>query len=130
MRFWDSSALIPLCLDQPQTERARTLHGQDPDLVVWWGSPDTLDPLNREVIADSRTIGSAVALSPVVGGRVLTFEPAGEDFVDRETGSTWTIVGRAVAGPLAGTQLEVLSHRNEFWFAWTAFFGGDDVFEG
>jgi predicted nucleic acid-binding protein len=26
-------------LDQPRTERARELHEQDPDLVVWWGSP-------------------------------------------------------------------------------------------
>lgn len=39
MRFWDSSALVPLCLDQPQTERARALYEQDSELVVWWGSP-------------------------------------------------------------------------------------------
>lgn len=39
MRFWDASALVPLLLDQPLTERARALHRQDPELVVWWGSP-------------------------------------------------------------------------------------------
>ena len=38
MRYWDSSALVPLLLDQPLTERARTLYRQDPELVVWWGS--------------------------------------------------------------------------------------------
>lgn len=38
MRFWDASALVPLCLDQPRTERARQLHTEDPELVVWWGS--------------------------------------------------------------------------------------------
>ncbi len=39
MRFWDSSALIPLCLSQPLTERARSLYDEDPEIVVWWGSP-------------------------------------------------------------------------------------------
>lgn len=38
MRFWDSSALVPLILDQPQTVAARRLIEQDPELVVWWGS--------------------------------------------------------------------------------------------
>ena len=39
MRYWDSSALVPLLLDQPLTERARALYRQDSELVVWWGSP-------------------------------------------------------------------------------------------
>lgn len=38
MRFWDSSALIPLCLDQPFTAKAQQLHEEDPEVVVWWGS--------------------------------------------------------------------------------------------
>jgi hypothetical protein len=38
VRFWDSSALVPLCLEQPRTTRARQLHTEDGELVVWWGS--------------------------------------------------------------------------------------------
>jgi len=38
VRFWDSSALVPLCIEQPLSVRARELHDQDPELVVWWGS--------------------------------------------------------------------------------------------
>ena len=38
MRFWDASALVPLCLAQPRTADARRLQAQDPELVVWWGS--------------------------------------------------------------------------------------------
>ena len=38
MRFWDSSALVPLCLIQPSTPEARRAMDDDPDLVVWWGS--------------------------------------------------------------------------------------------
>ena len=36
----------------------------------------------------------------------------------------------AVAGPLDGTRLDPVVHRNEFWFAWQAFFGAENVFTG
>jgi predicted nucleic acid-binding protein len=38
VRFWDSSALVTLVLDQPRTAQARQLHAQDPELMVWWAS--------------------------------------------------------------------------------------------
>lgn len=36
--FWDASALVPLCLEQPRTAQVRALHAEDPELLVWWGS--------------------------------------------------------------------------------------------
>jgi predicted nucleic acid-binding protein len=36
--FWDSSALIPLCVQQTQTERATALF-EDHGVVVWWSTP-------------------------------------------------------------------------------------------
>lgn len=38
MRFWDSSALLPLCVAQPASARADALLREDPDVIVWWGS--------------------------------------------------------------------------------------------
>ena len=38
MRFWDSSALVPLCLEQPRSAHARRMAAQDPEMIVWWGS--------------------------------------------------------------------------------------------
>ena len=38
-----------------------------------------------------------------------------------QTGSTWTITGRATDGELAGTALEAVGHGDHFWFAWAAF---------
>lgn len=35
MRFWDTSALIPLVLSEPGSGRARRWLGEDPDVVVW-----------------------------------------------------------------------------------------------
>jgi hypothetical protein len=100
-------------------------------VVVLWGAPDTLDPLNAREIAASKSIGTAVAFDPVVGGETLTFAalPDGR-FSDAQTGSTWTILGLATDGPLTGTRLPLAPHRNDFWFAWTAFFPEGDVYEG
>jgi predicted nucleic acid-binding protein len=38
VRFWDSSAIVPLLLEQPSSARARRLLKQDPDVVAWWGT--------------------------------------------------------------------------------------------
>lgn len=39
MRFWDASAVVPLLLEQPASAAARRLLENDPELVVWWGTP-------------------------------------------------------------------------------------------
>jgi predicted nucleic acid-binding protein len=38
MRFWDSSALIPLFIAQEDTRSHLALIGEDPHMIVWWGS--------------------------------------------------------------------------------------------
>lgn len=35
MRFWDTSALVPLVFDEPATEAMTALVADDPDVVVW-----------------------------------------------------------------------------------------------
>ena len=39
MRFWDSSAVVPLCIDEPFTENVRELFDKDAELAVWWATP-------------------------------------------------------------------------------------------
>jgi hypothetical protein len=36
MRFWDSSAIIPLCLKEKASEAVKGLMKDDEDIVVWW----------------------------------------------------------------------------------------------
>jgi predicted nucleic acid-binding protein len=36
MKFWDSSAIIPLCLQEPTSEQVRAVLKADEDIVVWW----------------------------------------------------------------------------------------------
>lgn len=38
MRFWDSSAVLPLCLEEPHSGQMESLINDDPHLVVWWGT--------------------------------------------------------------------------------------------
>jgi hypothetical protein len=87
------------------------------DIVVLW-SKGTASALDQRLISNGRDVGASGVFVPVAEGRRLTFEVRGGAFVDRETGSTWTVSGRAVAGRLAGEQLQPVPHLDTFWFAW------------
>ncbi len=93
--------------------------GGEPIVVFY--RPGAASPLDRSSIADSKDVGQGVAFRRTVNGSVLTFEVDGDGFHDRETGSRWTITGRATAGPMAGSQLAPVIHGNHFWFAWAVF---------
>ena len=71
---------------------------------------------------EMRSVGSAAAYEPIVAGMRLTFEDRGGVITDRQTGSSWDILGRAVAGRLAGWRLPAVEHGNHFWFAQLLFF--------
>ena len=38
MKFWDASAIVPLCLDEPWTPLLTQVLAEDPLMMVWWGS--------------------------------------------------------------------------------------------
>ncbi len=38
MRFWDSSAIVPLLAPQVATTTVEELLGTDPQVLVWWGT--------------------------------------------------------------------------------------------
>lgn len=39
MRYWDTSALLPLIVDEPARERLLELYENDPQIVAWWATP-------------------------------------------------------------------------------------------
>jgi predicted nucleic acid-binding protein len=39
LKFWDSSAIVPLCVNEPASPRLHRLADGDPDIVVWWTTP-------------------------------------------------------------------------------------------
>lgn len=90
------------------------------DVVVFFAL-GTRSALDRSEIARGRDVGATGVFSPVVGGRLLHFTADANGFSDRETGSRWSLLGRAVSGPLKGSQLDPVEHIDTFWFAWAAF---------
>jgi hypothetical protein len=98
-------------------------------VAIFWGAPTTTDALDSFQVSDGQAIGTGVAFDPVIDGQRLTFtSPIIDLFVDNETGTTWTLQGDATEGPLAGSELSLLPHRNEFWFAFAAFFPDAEVY--
>ncbi len=50
MRFWDSSAVIPLCVAEPRSANARDLLEGDPAVAVWWATrTECLSALTRRM---------------------------------------------------------------------------------
>jgi len=39
VKFWDSSAIVPLLVEQQHSAGLVQLLGEDPDVVVWWSTP-------------------------------------------------------------------------------------------
>lgn len=98
-------------------------------IAVFWGG-DTADALDTRNLSDGRSIGTGLAYRRTVEGQELTFTKEGDMFRDLETSSLWTLLGESVSGPLAGKRLELAVHRNDFWFAWGAFYPEGAVYEG
>ncbi len=38
MKFWDTSAIVPLLVEEAGSERVRLLASEDGDLIVWWAT--------------------------------------------------------------------------------------------
>ena len=91
------------------------------DIVVWW-TPGTASALDSSDIAAATTSARRVCSFPSPTASGSTFAVRDDaTFADEQTGSSWNVLGRAVDGPLAGTQLEPVSHVDTFWFAWSTF---------
>lgn len=98
--------------------------GSGKDRVVVFWAPGTRSALDSADIDGGRDVGSSGVFMPTAGGHALTFsrsQGAAGPIVDNETGSTWSVTGRATSGPLAGETLQPVIHGDHFWFAWAAF---------
>lgn len=64
MRFWDSSAIVPLLIEEPASRRARRIYATDIDIAAWWGAEvecvSALTRLEREGALDSRQLPEAL----------------------------------------------------------------------
>ena len=65
MRFWDTSALIPLLVDEPARDRLMALLEEDSEVLAWWGTPveiaSALARREREQLVTAEQVMAALA---------------------------------------------------------------------
>lgn len=105
-----------------------TTVGAEPLVVLW--KKGTVSGLDATDIASSRDVGAAAAFSRRLGGRVLDFSVRKGSIIDEQTSSTWSLLGRAVGGPLEGKRLELADAHDSFWFDWAAFHPETEIWFG
>jgi len=95
--------------------------GGEPVVVLW--VPGTVSGLGAATVAGGEEVGTAVVFSRRAADEsVLEFETAGDAGMrDTATGSTWSLDGEAIDGPMAGERLEPVPNDQPFWFAWAIF---------
>jgi len=93
--------------------------GGTPIVVLW--VPGTASALDALSVAGGDDVGAATTFSRQLDEQTLTFVLDGDRIVDEQTGSEWDVLGKAMSGPKAGSQLEPVVSVNHFWFSWIAF---------
>jgi hypothetical protein len=82
MKFWDSSAIIPLCVDEVPTTRIKRLADEDSALVVWWTTPiecyAALARRRREGMLTATDEGQAQRVLSLLCDRWTEIEPSRE----------------------------------------------------
>ena len=112
-----------------EVERAVNYTVGDRDIVVFF-KRGTLSALDASSIKRSKDIGASGVFDAELDGRKLAFRAEGDNIVDNETGSQWSVLGEATSGPLAGQQLTPIVHGDHFWFAWAAFKPDTKIYRG
>jgi len=85
MMFWDSSAIIPLCIDEPKTKIVQHIIREDSAITVWWGSLiecySAFARLRREGFLKSREEDQIRHLLTILSNTWTEIEPS-EDIRD------------------------------------------------
>jgi predicted nucleic acid-binding protein len=82
MRFWDSSALVPLLAEEPATAATLALYLQDPEAAVWWATPvecaSAVARLEREGGLSTEAATQSFARLDALAASWLQVEPSDE----------------------------------------------------
>ena len=92
-------------------------------LVIFFQA-EVASALDKARIASSKDVGTALAHAANLNGKTLTFHTKSGKmglWYDEQTRSTWNFLGKSIAGPLKGHQLQPLRYGTHFAFAWLVF---------
>jgi uncharacterized protein len=89
MKFWDSSAIIPLCIEELQTRTVQDIAKKDGAIVVWWGTLvecySAFSRLRRDGVLTSKDDAQIRALLAALADSWTEIEPSDDirDFTFR-----------------------------------------------
>lgn len=82
MKFWDTSALLPLCFKEAHTEIIKKIVSDDESMVVWWGSLvecySAIARLRREGILDLVSERQVFNILKTLSSGWIEVEPSNE----------------------------------------------------
>ena len=94
----------------------------DGEQIVLFHKSGTVSALDSRKITNSKDVGSTAVFSAVLDDKVLSFTyDVTKGIIDEQTGSSWTILGKAIGGKLKGKELKQKVHADHFWFSFAAF---------
>ncbi|MDZ7659000.1 DUF3179 domain-containing protein [Fodinibius sp.] len=100
--------------------------GETPLVVIHTGGATSAMDAAR--IAESKESGSTGVFKRVLDGTELTFVVENGNIVDKQTGSVWSVTGKAVKGEHEGQQLETVTFGDYFAFAWLVFWPETEIY--
>jgi hypothetical protein len=124
---------IPLTAqDDPSGERGIAFpFGELAEAGDWGVVRENLDGDGDEIVVfwDAEA-QAAMAHWPLLDGQILQFTATADGIVDEQTGSTWSVTGEAIDGPLASKRLPSVPEAYvAYWFAWAAFHPRADLWQ-
>jgi len=82
MKFWDSSALVPLLAAEPSTAAVQVSYARDAEPVVWWGTPvecaSAIARLERDRALDASNAAVAFSRLDALSRSWMQVEPSDE----------------------------------------------------
>jgi predicted nucleic acid-binding protein len=80
MKFWDSSAIVPLCFRESASDAVRGVARSDEDVVVWWGSRveciSAMARRRREGVLSAEADHEARAILSALSGQWSEVQPS------------------------------------------------------
>jgi len=105
------------------TKAQKVLHdevGGEP--IVIFHLDGMVSALDNRSISRSRDDGATGVFSSILDGEQMEFEFKNGEIRDVQTGSIWSITGKAISGLMKGRQLYVKVYGDYFAFAWLVFY--------
>lgn len=118
----NGTAAVGITLDHLSKQRTIDVRLENQKITVLW-APGQSSALDLGTIDQGRDVGQTAAFVAEIDGDELSLRSTEipNRFVDKATGSTFDLRGRALDGPYAGRQLTPVAHDDTFWFVWVAF---------